>query len=844
MSNYPPPDNDDSNMPMPRYHQHYNNIGSQQNNDYSNHHYQQPLHHQANNRENIGWNNDNYRPPNNNNMSDNKKFNHYSQNDMHNNYNNGPPNSQRHDNYNHHRGDGGNNNNNNNNATIIKKRAAKRRVKHDLPGPAGNWFRQKKAAVANRKQSSSAAATANSSAMKTDESKKQQSNSGNAMAKLEDNGEQSADSKLIISSSSPPPSTSPSNNHKTKRQDEQLFHDHSSDLHECNAWNLMCTTLNRIVPPANLLRHNHNHHHPNAAYTSYKSTLRTCIPDNYALIHEIHEGRYDTCHLDQHLYSSDLRVPLLVGYVASVQCHAHSDWTALLVDEMQSVAKYHGGNGSSNNAGRGVLCWIEERLVKQHANWIRPGAVWMIEGAKLALFSSLEEEEEEEDDDEHGSNNHGGSDAAMSTATVDVSPSTDNSRGGGAIDRMILVGESSMVYAWTPEEASSTFTHEEFSDLMERRCDLGLQGEELPDDEVEEKDVTICDVDCTSSKSHVKKNNDIDIDADYYDVHDVLIVEKTNVQTDEIVDVDASNEEASAALEQVLEACSAANDEPMQIESQTEDAMPISQVVEGEPKDDPQPPVKNLPNPYANKTLSQVTPHEESTTKSLDAGNVPRDDDAMNSSVLVQPKESSASPANDKGIDDNTEKKCSTLDTAQSPQLQPITNRPDQQMQVDVDDSFDDMSDEDSLDEALPLNDEGKPRSITNTSMSKGDVSFDDMLDEESLDITPLKKENSSAGKLDSSKMNTPGGDSFDDMLDDDSLDIDTPNIGKLGSKMNNTPGGDSFDDMLDEDSDDNIEAMFQIKNSHPTSDNLFSGVTVLDQDDLADLGDEDDDDF
>ena len=95
---------------------------------------------------------------------------------------------------------------------------------------------------------------------------------------------------------------------------------------------------------------------------------------------------------------------------------------------------------------------------------------------------------------------------------------------------------------------------------------------------------------------------------------------------------------------------------------------------------------------------------------------------------------------------------------------------------------------------------------------------------------------------------NTIGGDSFDDMLDEYSLDVVTPHQSKLNSKMD-TPGGDSFDDLLGEDSDDIIAAMFQTKNpqTQPTSGNLFSppkGIAVLDKDDLADLGDEDDDDF
>ena len=825
MSYYPPPppDNDDH---------------------YQQHQHHQPLHHQASNRENIGWNNDNVLPDYSNTHNMSNKYNPYSQNDMHNYYNNnGPPNnSQRHD-ISHHRGDGGGENTNHN-----PKRAAKRRVKHDLPGPAGNWFRQKKqqksaataAAVKNRKP------IINSSALKTNES------GGTAMTMLD--GEQTTVDREIIKSSSPS-LTSPSSSSiaKTKPQHEQLFHDHSSDLHECNAWNFMCITLNRIVPPANLVLQNYTATNAGAAYTTYKSILRNSIPNNYALLHEIHEGKYDTCHLQKELYATDLHVPLLVGYVASVQCHAHSDWTALLVDEMQSVAKYHNGgncgNGSSNNVGRGVVCWIEERLVKQHANWIRPGVVWLIEGAKLALFSSPDE-----DDDEmihhHDNNSTTGSTNAeiSSTTTVDMSPSTDNSRGGGSIDRMILVGESSMVYAWTPEEASCTFTHQEFSDLMERRCDLGLRGEEdeglrdedkMKMEEVEKKEVIECDDDCMTSKSDVRTSKDGSADNNNDDDDEASIVEKTNVESVEIIDIDVMTaENAPEASEQVLEACLDANDNDVTHKQSQNECAGRPQVANDEPK--VRPPVKNLSNPYAKKTLSQVTPHDEVTTNSTVVGGVSKEGNVMNSSVLVQPKVSSVSPMKAKVQDDMTEKKGLTIDNAQNPQTQPIANRPDQQIQVDMDDTFDDMLDENSLDEMLP---HGKPDNKTKETKSKKNDSFDDILDEDSLDITPHKTKDGVGGKPDSNS-NTPGADSFDDMLDEESLDV-TP---KVGLKMS-TPGGESFDDMFDEDSDDNIEAMFQTKNPQTTSgNNMFSpsqgASSILDKDELMDLCDEDDDDF
>jgi len=96
--------------------------------------------------------------------------------------------------------------------------------------------------------------------------------------------------------------------------------------------------------------------------------------------------------------------------------------------------------------------------------------VWMIEGAKLALFNSTCEEDdiEEDDDDDTGVNGN--------SLGTDISPSTDHVHGGGNINRMILVGESSLVYAWTPEEAATTFSHDEFISLTEKRLNLGLPG--------------------------------------------------------------------------------------------------------------------------------------------------------------------------------------------------------------------------------------------------------------------------------------------------------------------------------------------------------------------------------
>jgi hypothetical protein len=90
----------------------------------------------------------------------------------------------------------------------------------------------------------------------------------------------------------------------------------------------------------------------------------------------------------------------------------------------------------------------------------------MLEGVKLALFTSASEDDDEDENDCDGGNDgsHYSNSTMNRTTTAtgtDISPSTDNARRRGGtnnIDRMILTGESTMMYAWTPEEATSMRT--------------------------------------------------------------------------------------------------------------------------------------------------------------------------------------------------------------------------------------------------------------------------------------------------------------------------------------------------------------------------------------------------
>ena len=457
--------------------------------------------------------------------------------------------------------------NNNDIPTTKIARAPKHRAKQDLPGPAGAYFRQQRQKAATIRQSQHDISIKKVT-MAVDASLPEQSTRDDSSVlptqpfacksntdpivdsdrvgriiqggivtqalqiisktgRLQQQLHSSPSKEIVVDDIDSPSEACGDDKFCSKRQQQQeLFHDYSSDLHECNAWNVMCTALNRIVPPLHhvmlsLSAVSYCHYDqkksdttystkasspsPSAVVAYYKNILRTNIPDNYALIYEIHAGKYDVCHCFDStsstgggaggagggngidggavLHTNDLRIPFLVGYVASVQCHAHSDWTALLVDEMYSVGTNNGGSKGSGgcggsgggNASRGILCWIEERLVKQHPNWIRPGSVWMLEGAKLALFTSACEEDDDGSDDNQDDICDDGNAAATVDGT-DTSPSTDNARsrsGLNNIDRMILTGESSMLYAWTPEEAT-IFSDDEFLALSERRFNLSL----------------------------------------------------------------------------------------------------------------------------------------------------------------------------------------------------------------------------------------------------------------------------------------------------------------------------------------------------------------------------------
>ena len=440
------------------------------------------------------------------------------------------------------------------------RRAAKRRVRHDLPGPVGSWFRSRRrhgaaAATTISTTSSMAAAEAksnnNNNATSTLSSTKADGEvvrdgsrrgvddgsagrgerrpavvaSSSSIAEAGSSSSSSPPSKkaiaegdgivvnvVVVDADSPEQQPSAGTGGGKRPRQSTAFHDqHASDLHECNAWNMMCTALDRNVPRFAELSSSRGvgggggSGKRRMSCETYGDVLRRNVADDYALVHEIHEGRYDIVNRcdggdgggggggasssSSLVDGGELTLPLLVGYVAHVHCHAHSDWTVVLVDEMHGYGISSVGDDDNDNnetdddggggivgggrggGGGGVVCWIEESLVKKHPNWVRPGCVWMMEGARLALFASdaLSCDEHDDEKGEHPL-------IAAGTGT-DVSPSTENARGGGNIDRMILVGEYCLVYAWTPEEATSGYVHDEYVKLTERRANLDLPFE-------------------------------------------------------------------------------------------------------------------------------------------------------------------------------------------------------------------------------------------------------------------------------------------------------------------------------------------------------------------------------
>ena len=230
--------------------------------------------------------------------------------------------------------------------TKLRVKSDKRRKRHDLPGPAGSWFRREKLKKLAKR-------TASSNAADTNDVDNAESAANTAT---------SGDGDLAQQHPRTPASSNNNNGCSNIRMMRGLHHDNSTTLNQSAPWNMMCNALERIVAPPE------EFHLMDDAVTAYSRELRSSLPDNFAMLSEIHEGRYDNHTLGTPiLRKNELRVPHIALYVQSVQCNACSDWTAYVVDELYGMAAV---KGDTIRAGRSLKCWLQKAQVKEFLRYV------------------------------------------------------------------------------------------------------------------------------------------------------------------------------------------------------------------------------------------------------------------------------------------------------------------------------------------------------------------------------------------------------------------------------------------------------------------------------------------
>ena len=361
-----------------------------------------------------------------------------------------------------------------------RQRAAKRRVRQPLSGPAGIWFRMNKKAA-----STSAAKDTKEGILKT--------NASDDAFEFEEAAVLAHQAHHVL--------TDRNRKARERREEEEmkgsgggddaddvvdLLYDEETGQNEKvpegttstyeatlgRAWDIMCISMDRIVPEPSVYLHSHQRQ-------SYHE-IRTALDGSpcgklrhFSLLSEV-MGR-DGPNRDIGIPGSGgrLRVGHLVVSIASVHNNNHCDWTVELRDETvmnsssspssstpgggragSSVAGGDDGGDGASKGANSIMGWVEEKLLKDHPDWIRPGVVLYLRDAACAVFEAVSAGAE---DDVGGSSGGPGGPGAPNSSLLSS---------GNGLDRMLLISESSVVCVWSPE---SHMDREDFLDLIERR---------------------------------------------------------------------------------------------------------------------------------------------------------------------------------------------------------------------------------------------------------------------------------------------------------------------------------------------------------------------------------------
>lgn len=192
-----------------------------------------------------------------------------------------------------------------------------------------------------------------------------------------------------------------------------------SNLTHGQIWDAMCLSMDRIVPVGYSGRH----------ISTNLAILRRAVPPDFSLLVEAAN-------------SVEFKIKKIIVQIEAVHSHGHYDYTVDLADEstrLLSSSILRQDASMIASASRIPIGWLSQSLIQMHPEWIKPGTVMLCHNVSLAVFRSSK----------------------------------------GLMDRMILLGEDNVVYAWTEESLDTSFgdqgkvlDDDKYLRLMERRAEM------------------------------------------------------------------------------------------------------------------------------------------------------------------------------------------------------------------------------------------------------------------------------------------------------------------------------------------------------------------------------------
>ena len=238
-------------------------------------------------------------------------------------------------------------------------------------------------------------------------------------------------------------------NDRAKKQKLQADASNLHQLHEhTQIWDAMCVALGRILPSsASIVNSNKNNNH-NAI-----KLLRRMLDPSYTLLSDIAN-------------ISSLKIPKIVVQISNIHAHGHCDYTVELLDESSYVHLQYNMKTASKKSTliHTEIGWLSQSLIKNHPEWFVQGTVLFCQNVSIAVFHSQRRNRN--------------------------STSVRNQQQD--FDRMLVLSEENVVYAWTKDQVDS-ISHEQYLDLLERRSDV--ENRWMIDLDIEEDEDEECDAD-------------------------------------------------------------------------------------------------------------------------------------------------------------------------------------------------------------------------------------------------------------------------------------------------------------------------------------------------------------